>query len=62
MSKEIILCTSCNGRGSIEQKELEDYHKGEYRFWDERCETCKGSGRLIRETVVHLSPYRKSKL
>jgi DnaJ-class molecular chaperone len=56
---EIILCSSCKGEGKIEESELTDYHRGEYRCWDEMCTRCKGSGRMKKtvETYQTIEPY-----
>lgn len=54
-NKEIVLCSNCKGEGVIEHAELIDYHKGEYRYWDEPCKTCDGKGRLMKEIVITYS-------
>ena len=58
MGKEIILCNKCNGEGVRHHSELQDYHKGEYRYWTTTCPTCEGSGRLEMEVITTFTPYK----
>lgn len=57
--EEILLCEICNGTGTKEHCEIEDYHHNTYRVWYDVCLNCKGSGRLIRTTTTEttLKPY-----
>jgi len=59
---EIVICSKCEGKGHLERSELQDYHKGEYRYWDELCSHCEGSGRIITktETIETVEPYNNS--
>jgi len=60
---EIIICSRCKGIGIIENSELEDYHKGEYRYWNTVCEFCNGTGRQQVETInSSITPYDDSKV
>lgn len=54
---EIIICGACDGNGYIEHNELEDYHRGEYRYWNEKCEQCQQSGRVMKSTVIKYEPF-----
>jgi DnaJ-class molecular chaperone len=54
---KIIICEKCRGTGVVHKSELEDYHRGEYREWDEICPTCHGAGRLEELTTVTIKPY-----
>ena len=56
-TKEILICEGCSGSGIVQQSELEDYHKGEYRYWNTVCTMCKGNGRLLKTTEVTIVPY-----
>ena len=51
-SSKIIICDVCKGSGKLEQSEIEDYHHNDYIFWDEKCLSCNGYGRLIETTEV----------
>lgn len=62
MSEKIIICSKCNGEGVKHCNELTDYHKGIYRHWDEVCEKCEGSGRLLETTTVKTKPYKPTKI
>jgi len=59
ISTKISICVECEGKGTISKSELQDYHKGEYRYWDVLCGVCKGSGR--QQTVItantEITPY-----
>lgn len=61
-SQVILLCDMCDGHGVTGQSELEDYHKGEYKYWNVVCQKCKGSGRLLQTTVTTLGPYDNSEV
>jgi len=58
----IVICSKCEGKGHNDKSELQDYHKGEYRHWEELCRYCKGSGRIITrtETTETVEPYNNS--
>jgi len=58
VSIKIIICKKCNGKGTVEQRELVDYHKGEYNTWDEECSMCKGSGRMKKTKSIKVEPYQ----
>ena len=55
---ELVLCHRCKGEGVIHCEECTCYHRGDYDRWNETCDTCKGSGRLIRIETVKYSPYK----
>lgn len=57
---KIVTCINCKGIGSIEQEELTDYHKCEYKTWYEKCPECKGSGRLFE--IISYKPFKRPKL
>lgn len=52
MSEKMIICSVCNGIGTVERSECTSYHNGDYDYWDEECHRCKGSGRLVENTVI----------
>ena len=56
---EIVICNRCNGIGTTEHKEIEDYHNNEYKHWNEVCNECYGTGRLkiTTETTVTVESY-----
>ncbi len=56
--EKIIICDDCKGRGIIERERLTDYHNGLYDYWDEKCEKCKGSGRLLEIVEVTTTPFK----
>lgn len=62
MINKIVICSECEGSGIIECSELTDYHKRIYDVWDEKCETCKGSGRLIKNIKITTKPYKPAKI
>lgn len=45
------MCTECEGAGNTE------HHKEEYKYWTEQCETCEGSGRLLKTINIEIVPY-----
>ena len=49
---EIIVCPECKGYGKKDKSELEDYHRNEYRHWDEACKNCNGLGRIKKITTI----------
>ena len=57
MTKEVIICTQCDGEGTVERKELEDYHNNIYKYWNETCTKCKGAGRMLKTTKITIEPY-----
>lgn len=57
MSKEIVICEECCGRGFLIKSVLEDYHRGIYTEKNVPCNTCKESGRLIKITTIVIRPY-----
>ncbi len=54
MSKEIIICEGCDGKGLIERNECTSHHNGDYDYWDEKCEKCQGSGRIVRKIITQI--------
>ena len=56
MEIEIIICKNCGGKGTVEHRELIDYHNCVYEYTTEDCKHCKGSGRL-KKTVI-IEPYQ----
>jgi DnaJ-class molecular chaperone len=57
VTQQIIICTSCKGKGFHELNELVDYHKGDYRYWNEICTRCRGSGRMIERKTTEYIPF-----
>jgi DnaJ-class molecular chaperone len=55
---EIIICEKCKGTGTVEVRELIDYHHGTYNITDKECSLCKGSGRMKKTTTVTIEPYQ----
>lgn len=51
-SEKIVICESCRGTGLIQRRELEDYHRNEYRTWTEPCPICEGHGRVLEKTGI----------
>lgn len=49
---EVVLCSSCEGRGYIIATNLIDYHKGESESYKIPCKTCDGTGRMIKKTTI----------
>jgi len=49
---EILICHACEGSGVVQMEEIEDHHNGVYRFWNEICSTCNGSGRRIKIVTI----------
>jgi len=45
-TKEVILCSKCNGKGKTSYDTCVDYHKREYDTIFEICNSCDGKGRL----------------
>lgn len=54
---EILVCFQCKGSGTIGERELADYHRGEYDEWNVICKGCGGSGRQIKTTTITIEPY-----
>jgi len=61
-TSEIVICSACDGVGTIQQSELSDYHRGEYKYWNTVCTMCKGSGRLLKTTTSTIVPYDNSEV
>ena len=59
---EIILCTSCNGKGTLTRDVLTDYHKREYVTHVTDCMNCNGTGRLKKITTVTYEKFVKPAL
>jgi DnaJ-class molecular chaperone len=55
---EIIICKNCDGKGTVENRDLVDYHKGIYDISHETCHICKGSGRMKKTTTVIIEAYK----
>jgi hypothetical protein len=51
-TEEVILCSSCAGKGYIWESEMTDYHKREYDTFKVNCKSCDGSGRRIKKTTI----------
>ena len=58
MSIKIIICKRCDGKGTVEYKTLVDHHKGDYDYTTEKCDLCKGSGRLKKTKTTTIEPYK----
>jgi DnaJ-class molecular chaperone len=54
---EVILCTTCNGKGVTTYDETTDYHKRESITHVIECKRCNGSGRLKKKTVITFEPF-----
>jgi DnaJ-class molecular chaperone len=50
MTETIVICDRCKGFGKIENSEVVDYHNNISDYWDEKCLTCDGSGRMVLVT------------
>ena len=60
--RDIIICDNCEGSGIIQKSELSNYHKSEYRSWQEVCLSCQGSGRILKNVVTFKVPYNPDPL
>jgi DnaJ-class molecular chaperone len=49
---EVMLCSSCEGKGYIWGSDLIDYHKREYEAYKVTCKPCGGSGRMVKKTTI----------
>ncbi|CAB4140877.1 hypothetical protein UFOVP395_212 [uncultured Caudovirales phage] len=49
---EVMLCSSCEGRGYIWGSDMIDYHKREYEAYKVTCKPCGGSGRMVKKTTI----------
>lgn len=45
---EIVICNSCSGTGFCTREELVNYHRNDYEYFTDKCERCKGDGRMIK--------------
>lgn len=63
-TSEVIICKQCEGTGLVGHSELQDYHKGEYRYWNTVCGICKGTGRLKKVVTIteEITPYDNSEV
>ncbi len=53
--KELIICPDCKGYGSVEV----DTSSGRDRDSEiQKCDRCKGSGRLVMKTTVDYKPFK----
>ena len=52
MVEKIIICQECKGSGKREKKECTDYHHNDYDVWDEPCDNCDGSGRMVEQILI----------
>jgi DnaJ-class molecular chaperone len=59
---EVILCTTCNGKGVTSYDETVDYHKRESVTHVVDCKRCNGTGRLKKITTVTYEAYTKPTL
>jgi hypothetical protein len=55
---EVILCVACKGNGHIYTDVLTCYHKREYDTHISECKNCKGTGRILKTTVVTYDAYK----
>lgn len=55
---EVILCSSCKGKGYNLTDVLVDYHKREYETHRSDCIYCKGSGRMWKKTTVTYEAFK----
>lgn len=62
MSKELVMCSNCNGAGVTSHSELTCYHKGEYDEWHEDCSRCDGTGMMWKITEIRYEKYVKPKV
>jgi len=49
---EIVVCSRCNGKGTIEREECVDYHKRDWVTFIDNCKKCNGNGRLKVTTRI----------
>jgi DnaJ-class molecular chaperone len=52
----VIICPDCGGNGKV----YIDKDDRSVFYQRKTCETCKGSGRLIRKITVEFMPYVES--
>lgn len=62
ISEEIVICGICKGKGTITKSEIINYHNNISDEWLEKCETCKGSGRLVRTVKITTNPFIPAKI
>ena len=54
---EVILCSSCEGRGYIVGSTMLDYHRGEFSATRISCKTCDETGRMIKKTTISYEKF-----
>jgi DnaJ-class molecular chaperone len=59
-TREIVICTNCEGKGVKVHAELTCYHKGEYDYTSYPCKACEGSGRRVKTVTTVYRPYTTS--
>ena len=59
-NEKIILCPTCEGTGLETETIYGHPHNNEidYKFSD--CKTCKGKGRVLKETTIKYIPLNNS--
>jgi DnaJ-class molecular chaperone len=60
-NEQIVICDKCNGVGQIHKCYDVGTHHSEYEYESKVCESCKGSGRLLKEITVEFKPYDPEK-
>lgn len=50
METKIVLCEFCGGAGKHPVSEEINHHTGDCDEWEECCEFCDGTGRMVAET------------
>ena len=55
---EVVLCSSCKGRGYLLVENCVDYHRGIYDNDKKDCRKCDNTGRLLKITTVEFEKLK----
>lgn len=59
IEKNVILCPTCKGEGSVKYIHRESGHDAEHR--KKICDRCEGSGRLNEKITIELTPFKEGR-
>lgn len=54
----VILCSDCDGEGTVEKDTLVNHHRGEYETEVIPCHRCNATGRLREKTKITISQFK----
>ena len=57
-----IICEICKGTGIRVDKTLTNYHHNEYDEEINNCPACAGHGRVLKQTVITVTPLDEEQL